>query len=189
MGVVVVPVLWRPAPTSGAVHRSGAAARCAGLVGGASSVVRRGVRVVQVRIDPAFPAAFLHPHHLPHHRGLMVFGCYLGPAVCLAAATVRLRCLITHDYVLHPGWARERFTQPGPLSGQGPLARIRPPGIIRNPGAAMTSFKSLDARRHASPFVSAERTIELAAATSKCSRSKSSPSLVRGHFGHLGRSR
>ena len=58
-----------------------------------------GVRVAQVRIDAAFPVPFLDPHHLPHHGGLAVFGCYLGLALRRTAGTIWRRCLITHSHV------------------------------------------------------------------------------------------
>jgi hypothetical protein len=57
-----------------------------------------GVRVVQVRIHPAFPVRFLDPHHLPHHDGLAVFGCHLGLALRRTAGAARRRCLITHSH-------------------------------------------------------------------------------------------
>jgi hypothetical protein len=51
--------------------------------------------------------------------------------------------------------------------------------MLRNPGAAMTSFKSRAARPARQPVCLAEGSIEPATATSKCGRSTSSPSLVR----------
>src|SRR5215472_6165503 len=79
-----------------------------------------GVGVIQIRIDPAFPMPFLHAHHLAHHRGLMLFGRYVGTAARLTAGAGRRRCLITHGHALHTGWA----------PGTSPAATIIWPGSL-----------------------------------------------------------
>lgn len=95
-----------------------------------------GVRVIQVRIDPAFPVLFLHPHHLPHQGGLTVFGCRLGPALRCIAGASRRRCLITHSHALRTGWA------PGHHPARNHyLARTS--GPHRRPCAAMASRRLL----------------------------------------------